>query len=129
MLVLCNQLQNILIDGQEVRNISAKQRDKLMEKFGFFQGGALFDSANYLGKYCISSTLSQENAKNKQEKLLWKKSRQLDLIPELPIFILQNYLAVCKNASLARAIATTPEIIFFDEPTTGLDPIIADVLY
>ena len=121
---------SIKIDGKEVSNVDEKGRDKLMEKFGFlFQGGALFDSLPIWEN--IAFRLLNQNKINKEEareialqklKAVGLKEKTADLFPS------EISGGMQKRVSLARAIASNPEIIFFDEPTTGLDPIMADVI-
>jgi phospholipid/cholesterol/gamma-HCH transport system ATP-binding protein len=121
---------NILIDEKEVGNLGAKQRDKLMEKFGFlFQGGALFDSLSIWENIAFRLLYHKKMPKKQARQIALEKiaavgldARVADLYPS------ELSGGMQKRASLARAIAATPEIIFFDEPTTGLDPIMADVI-
>jgi phospholipid/cholesterol/gamma-HCH transport system ATP-binding protein len=121
---------SIQVDGKEVSNIGAKERDILMEKFGFlFQGGALFDSLpiweNVAFRLLNQKKMSRKDAKEVAiEKLraVGLGAKTADLFPS------ELSGGMQKRASLARAIAASPEIIFFDEPTTGLDPIMADVI-
>ena len=95
-----------------------------------FQGGALFDSLpiwqnvafRYLhGKQKINAMEAREIAIKKLERVGLKKSFADNFPSELSG-------GMQKRVALARAIATQPEIIFFDEPTTGLDPIMAQVI-
>lgn len=121
---------NILIDGQEVSNISAKQRDKLMEKFGFlFQGGALFDSLTIWENIAFRLLYHKKMPKKQAREIALEKIAAVGLDTRVAnLYPSELSGGMQKRASLARAIATTPEIIFFDEPTTGLDPIMADVI-
>lgn len=120
----------IKVDNQIISGISENERDKLMEKFGFlFQGGALFDSLpvweNISFRLLNSHNISKEKAREiafKKVKAVGLEERVLDLYPS------ELSGGMQKRAALARAIASNPEIIFFDEPTTGLDPIMADVI-
>ena len=121
---------SIKIDGSEVSNISAFERDKLMGKFGFlFQGGALFDSLsiweNVAFRLTHAAKLSKKDAKEialQKLKAVGLEERVMNLYPS------ELSGGMQKRAALARAVAANPEIIFFDEPTTGLDPIMADVI-
>ncbi len=123
-------LGSIKIDGQEVANINAAQRDKLMGKFGFlFQGGALFDSLTIWENVAFRLINSDKMDKEKAREVALKKLRSVGL-EERVMNLYPSELSggMQKRAALARAIAANPEIIFFDEPTTGLDPIMADVI-
>jgi phospholipid/cholesterol/gamma-HCH transport system ATP-binding protein len=121
---------SVKIDGEEVSNIKEKQRDKLMEKFGFlFQGGALFDSLSVWENVAFRLVHHQKMPKIDAKKIAIAKLNSVGL-SQKTADLLPSELSggMQKRVSLARAIATNPEIIFFDEPTTGLDPIMADVI-
>ena len=120
---------SIQIDGKEVTNLSQKDKYRLMNKLSFlFQGGALFDSLtvweNVAFKLLKNKILKKEAKEIAIEKLTEVDlgSKTADLYPS------ELSGGMQKRVALARAVATTPEIIFFDEPTTGLDPITANVI-
>ena len=121
---------SIKIDGQEISKISGKARDQLMSKFGFlFQGGALFDSLpvwqNVAFRLLNFDKIDKKQAKEiaiEKLKSVGLDTRVADLHPS------ELSGGMQKRAALARAVSAEPEIIFFDEPTTGLDPIMADVI-
>ena len=121
---------SVQIDGQEVANIGAKDRDKLMEKFGFlFQGGALFDSLSVWENIAFRLLYHQKMDKKDAREIALQKLKAVGLSEKTAdLFPSELSGGMQKRASLARAIAANPEIIFFDEPTTGLDPIMADVI-
>ncbi len=121
---------SIQIDGKEVANISAKDRDKLMEKFGFlFQGGALFDSLSVWENVAFRLLYHKKMNKKEAREIALEKLKAVGLSEKTAdLFPSELSGGMQKRASLARAIAANPEIIFFDEPTTGLDPIMADVI-
>lgn len=120
---------SIILDDQETVNISSKMRLKILENFGFlFQGGALFDSLSvsenitfFAQKDFLKKDEIKELALNKL-KLVGLPERILNLYPA------ELSGGMQKRVSLARAICTNPQIIFFDEPTTGLDPIMANII-
>ncbi len=121
---------SIKIDGQEVTKLSFRDRQEIMRKFGMlFQGGALFDSLPVWEN--ISFALLQNHQVNRKQakELAVEKLKSVGLgadVANLSPSELSGGMQ--KRVALARAIAANPEIIFFDEPTTGLDPIMADVI-
>ena len=121
---------SVQVDGKEVTNINAKERDKLMEKFGFlFQGGALFDSLPIWENVAFRLLHQQKMSRKDAREVAIEKLRAVGLSDKTAdLFPSELSGGMQKRASLARAIAANPEIIFFDEPTTGLDPIMADVI-
>ena len=118
----------ILLNGIDP---NGAQKSIIRSKVGMlFQGGALFDSLpiwqnvafRYLhGKQKINADEAKKIAIEKLERVGLKKSFANNFPSELSG-------GMQKRVALARAIATQPEIIFFDEPTTGLDPIMAQVI-
>lgn len=118
----------ILLDGEDA---GRAERDAFLARFGMlFQGGALFDSLTVWQNVSFrllrgSGKLSRVAARDRaMEKLarVGLGSEVADLYPA------QLSGGMQKRVGLARAIAAEPEIIFFDEPTTGLDPIMAGVI-
>lgn len=120
----------IFIDGEEVKKASRKVKEKFHAKFGMlFQGGALFDSLTVWEN--ISFRLRNRERVNREDAkaLAIKKLAQVGLSAEVAdLYPSELSGGMQKRVALARAIAAEPEIIFFDEPTTGLDPIMADVI-
>lgn len=121
---------SIKVDGVEVSNISENNRDKLMEKFGFlFQGGALFDSLSVWENVAFRLINSKKIDRKQAREIALQKLQSVGLGEKiLDLYPSELSGGMQKRTSLARAIAGNPEIIFFDEPTTGLDPIMADVI-
>jgi len=121
---------SIMIDGRETVGASGKERDALMRKFGMlFQGAALFDSLPVWEN--IAFGLIQGRRMNRKDayKIAVEKLEAVGLTEEIGTrFPAELSGGMQKRVALARAIAADPEIIFFDEPTTGLDPIMADVI-
>ena len=118
----------ILIEG---RDINIAERDAFMARFGMlFQGGALFDSLTIWQNVAFRLLRGKlKKPQNEARSLAIEKLRRVGLKPEVADkFPAELSGGMQKRVSLARAIASEPEIIFFDEPTTGLDPIMARVI-
>ena len=120
----------IEIDGQDITNISAKERDQLMLKFGMlFQGAALFDSIKIWENVAFGLIQGRRMNRKEAREIAIAKIKAVGLKPEVAdLYPAELSGGMQKRVGLARAVATSPEIIFFDEPTTGLDPIMADVI-
>jgi phospholipid/cholesterol/gamma-HCH transport system ATP-binding protein len=121
---------SILIDGEEVVGMGQRDRDRVMKKFGMlFQGGALFDSLSIWENVAFGliegQGMSRAKARDKAIETLAQVGLGKDVAKLAPSELSGG---MQKRVALARAIATEPQIIFFDEPTTGLDPIMADVI-
>jgi phospholipid/cholesterol/gamma-HCH transport system ATP-binding protein len=121
---------SILIDGQEVVGASRGVREEVMQKFGMlFQGAALFDSLPVWENVAFGllniQRLGRDEAKERAIETLGQVGLGADVADLWPAELSGG---MRKRVGLARAIATQPEILFFDEPTTGLDPIMADVI-
>ena len=120
----------IRIDGEEVVGAHAKDRDRLLHKFGMlFQSAALFDSMRVWQNVAFGLIQGKGMARDQAKKIALEKLAQVGLAEEVAeLHPAELSGGMQKRVGLARAIATDPEIIFFDEPTTGLDPIMADVI-
>jgi phospholipid/cholesterol/gamma-HCH transport system ATP-binding protein len=121
---------SILIDGQEIVGLNARERDRTMRKFGMlFQGGALFDSMRIWENIAFGLIQGRGMDPKDAKEIAIEKILAVGLRAEVAeLYPAELSGGMQKRVGLARAIATNPEIIFFDEPTTGLDPIMADVI-
>ncbi len=128
--ILRPETGSIRIDGEEVVGMKPKDRERIMRKFGMlFQGGALFDSLKVWENVAFGLIQGQKMERTKARDIAVEKLAQVGLAASTgDLFPAELSGGMQKRVSLARAIATNPEIIFFDEPTTGLDPIMADVI-
>ncbi len=118
----------IFVDGQDV---TKTDRDAFLARFGMlFQGGALFDSLPVWQNVAFrllrgSLARPKEVAREIAIEKLRRVGLKADVADRLPAELSGG---MQKRVGLARAIAADPEIIFFDEPTTGLDPIMSGVI-
>lgn len=118
----------ITLDGQDV---TTADRDAFLARFGMlFQGGALFDSLRVWENVAFRLMRgATKRPKAEAREIAIEKLRRVGLKPETADqFPAELSGGMQKRVGLARAIAAEPEIIFFDEPTTGLDPIMAGVI-
>lgn len=120
----------ILVDGESLDRMSAEQRDRVRARFGMlFQSGALFDSLPVWRNVTFALTRGG-HAQTKEMRRVATENLERVGLGEDVLDLRPNELSggMQKRVALARAIAARPEIVFFDEPTTGLDPIKADVI-
>jgi phospholipid/cholesterol/gamma-HCH transport system ATP-binding protein len=120
----------VLVDGAEITGLSGRALDEVRRRYGVvFQGGALFDSM----------TCAQNVAFPLREKL---RLRDAEVAKRVEAALAQVGLegmgnkypgevsgGMRKRVAIARALVTEPEIVFFDEPTTGLDPILVNTIH
>ena len=118
----------IFVDGEDV---TKADRDAFLARFGMlFQGGALFDSLRVWENVAFRLLRgSLKRPKDEARAIAVEKLRRVGLKPDVAdLFPAELSGGMQKRVGLARAIAAEPEIIFFDEPTTGLDPIMSGVI-
>ena len=118
----------ITVDGQDATTAA---RDAFLARFGMlFQGGALFDSLPVWQNVAFRLLRgSLRRPKAEARDIAIEKLRRVGLKPETAdLYPAELSGGMQKRVGPARAIAAEPEIIFFDEPTTGLDPIMAGVI-
>lgn len=121
---------SIKINGQEIIGLSYTSQQKILDKFGMlFQGGALFDSMTVWENVAFALTHGYGVRVAEAREIAMDKLRAVDL-DETTALIYPAELSggMQKRVALARAIAADPEVIFFDEPTTGLDPIVSGTI-
>ena len=118
----------IRVDG---RDVGQGDRDAFLARFGMlFQGGALFDSMSVWQNVAFRLLRGdQKRPRREAREIAVEKLRRVGLTPEVAdLYPSELSGGMQKRVGLARAIAAEPAIIFFDEPTTGLDPIMAGVI-
>jgi phospholipid/cholesterol/gamma-HCH transport system ATP-binding protein len=121
---------SILVDGEEVAGASERDIERIRMKFGMlFQGGALFDSLPVWRNVTFGLTKGRRRNRARMRAVAEENLERVGLGGDV-LDLRPSELSggMQKRVALARAIAPRPEIIFFDEPTTGLDPIRADVI-
>ncbi|MCK4752469.1 MAG: ABC transporter ATP-binding protein [Planctomycetes bacterium] len=120
----------VYFKGQRIDNLPEQELNKVRMQYGFlFQGGALFDSLSVVGNVTFPIVQHYEITD-------WKKVEELvaSKLAMVGLDGFQNYYPANlsggqrKRVALARAIALSPEVILYDEPTTGLDPIRSDII-
>ncbi len=120
----------ITIDGKDVTRMRASEREEINTQVGMlFQHAALFDSLPIWENVAFGLLAAKKCSRADGRDIAAEKLRlvglQSDVLDRYPASLSAG---MQKRVGLARAIASDPEIIFFDEPTTGLDPIMADVI-
>ncbi|MFN5381875.1 MAG: ABC transporter ATP-binding protein [Alphaproteobacteria bacterium] len=129
-LLMPDKGSQVLLEGEDITFLPLSKRLHFIDRCGvLFQGGALFDSLTVWENICFSQiqekSISKEDAREKalsKLKLVGLDEKALDLFPS------ELSGGMVKRVALARAISNDPEIIFFDEPTAGLDPIMSGVI-
>jgi phospholipid/cholesterol/gamma-HCH transport system ATP-binding protein len=121
---------SIAVDGVEVTRLSAGEREAVNRRIGMlFQGSALFDSLRVWQNVAFALIQGRGVPRAEAKPIAIKKLRQVGLTPDVgELFPAELSGGMQKRVALARAIAADPDAIFFDEPTTGLDPIMSDVI-
>ncbi len=116
----------VLVGGQELSSLRGRELERLRARFGFvFQGGALFDSMSVFDNVAFPL---REKTRLSEAEIAAKVRAALDRVglesseDKLPGQISGGMV---KRTALARALVLQPEFLFFDEPTTGLDPLTA----
>lgn len=120
----------ILIDGRDVAAMSRRERAALMDRIGMlFQNGALFDSLpvweNVCFKLLAQKRITRRGARDKAAEVLAQVGLAASVGDLSPAELSGG---MQKRVALARAVAAAPDLLFFDEPTTGLDPIMGAVI-
>ncbi|RMF18170.1 MAG: ABC transporter ATP-binding protein [Alphaproteobacteria bacterium] len=120
----------ILLDGHDTTCLSQAERKPFMRRIGMlFQGAALFDSLPVWENVAFGLIQAHGVKRREARRIAIEKLARVGLREDVAdLYPAELSGGMKKRVGLARAIAATPEIIFFDEPTTGLDPIMAGVI-
>jgi phospholipid/cholesterol/gamma-HCH transport system ATP-binding protein len=120
----------IAVDGETVTGLSRSAREALMTRFGYlFQGGALFDSLPVWENVAFGLTRTGALSRSDARPVAGEKLAMVGLDGGVAdLYPAELSGGMRKRVALARAIATEPDILFFDEPTTGLDSIMGDII-
>jgi phospholipid/cholesterol/gamma-HCH transport system ATP-binding protein len=117
----------VIIDGRDIATLKERELFELRRKFGFlFQGAALFDSMTVLENVSLGLVEHGETDRAKINRIVAEKLEMVGLPGIEQIKPAELSGGMKKRVGLARALAMDPEYIFYDEPTTGLDPIMSD---
>jgi phospholipid/cholesterol/gamma-HCH transport system ATP-binding protein len=121
---------SIKIDGEEVVGVTGTARDRINRKLGMlFQNAALFDSLPLWENVAFGLMSAHGVEKKEAREIAIERLAQVGLNSDsIDRFPADISVGAQKRVGLARAVATNPEILFFDEPTTGIDPIMGEVI-
>lgn len=119
----------IYVDDQEISSMSEREMNEVRKKFGMlFQGGALFDSLSVWENVGFGLRQHKKLSDEEIRRIATEKLALLGLRDIEDIMPAELSGGMKKRVSLARAIAMEPEILLYDEPTTGIDPVMADAI-
>src|SRR6266511_3951192 len=120
----------VIVEGTDITTLYGRRLDRVRERFGMlFQGGALFDSMNVLDNVAFPL---REKTKLSEAEIVSQVQKMLESVGLGDMgykFPAELSGGMKKRAALARALITGPAIVLFDEPTTGLDPILVRAIH
>lgn len=121
---------SVAFDGEEVTSVQGTKRDQMLRRIGMlFQSAALFDSLSVWENVAFRVLNTDKIKRTEAKELAIETLRKVHLnASTADLYPSEMSGGMQKRVGLARAIITKPDLIFFDEPTTGLDPITADAI-
>ena len=121
---------NVIIDGVDVTNFSESRfNEEVRPYISFvFQGGALWDSMTVGANIDLALKIQKGLDEPERKRRIEESLQMVDLDGAENIYPEELSGGMLKRASIARAIATRPKYLLYDEPTTGLDPILSNVI-
>lgn len=120
----------ILVDGENIVGMKPKQLNRIRRRFGvLFQEGALFDSLSVRENVAFPIREHRNLSEITIQEIVLEKLTNVGMREHQEKFPAELSGGMRKRVGLARALALEPEIVFFDEPTTGLDPITKSAIY
>lgn len=130
MVLMAPSAGEVWWSGRRVKDFSERELTRERLKFGYlFQGAALFDSMSVFENVAFGLRQNAETGEDEIRRIVCDRLQEVGLqqgvCDKKPAELSGG---MKKRVGLARALALTPEVIFYDEPTTGLDPIMSDVI-
>src|SRR5882762_417966 len=120
----------ILVDGVEITRLHGRALDEIRRTYGVvFQGGALFDSMSCWDNVAFPLREKVRTPPNELAKRVEAALAQVGLEGVGAKYPAEISGGMRKRVAIARALVTEPEIVFFDEPTTGLDPVLVNTIH
>ena len=120
----------VLVEGTDISRLNNRDLNKIRKRFGIlFQGAALFDSLTVYDNIAFPLREKTRLKENEIQKMVDEKLEQLGLAGMGHKYPAEISGGMKKRVGLARALIMDPEIMLFDEPTTGLDPIMKNAIY
>src|SRR5438874_9678233 len=120
----------IMVDGVDISRLRGRALDEIRRAYGVvFQGGALFDSLTCFDNVAFPLREKTELGPDEIAKRVEQRLDQVGLVGVGAKYPAEVSGGMRKRVAIARALVTEPEIVFFDEPTTGLDPVLVNTIH
>jgi len=120
----------VTINGTDITNLGTQAMDEVRRHYGVvFQGGALFDSLTCFDNVAFPLREKTRLGHREVAERVEQRLEQVGLAGVGPKYPAEISGGMRKRVAIARALVTEPEIVFFDEPTTGLDPVLVNTIH